>query len=96
MPYSRKTITFKNVYDQVNKVNLVQVHNIGVDKTPFEKRHDPGHPGADKNGYVLEPNVKSLIEVMDMREAQRSYEANVNAIDTARAMLMRTIGIING
>ena len=94
-PYRRKTVTFRNVFDRVNDVNIVEINNVAFDKAAFPKKFDPGHPGANANGYVLEPNVNSLVEVMDMREAQRSYEANVGAIETARAMLMRTIGILN-
>ena len=94
-PYRRKTVDFKSVLDREAGVDIVKIRKVGVDKSDFKKRYDPGHPGADKNGYVLEPNVNSLIEAMDMREAQRSYEANISALETARAMLMRTISIIN-
>tara|TARA_Y100000746_G_C15263209_1_gene350568 strand:+ start:35 stop:454 length:420 start_codon:yes stop_codon:yes gene_type:complete len=94
-PYRRKTVDFRSILDRQVGVDLVKIRKVGVDKSAFEKRYDPGHPGADNDGYVLQPNVNSLIEAMDMREAQRSYEANISAMETARAMLMRTISIIN-
>jgi flagellar basal-body rod protein FlgC len=94
-PYRRKTVSFKSVLDREQNVDLVKIKKTGVDRTDFSKVYDPGHPGADNDGYVLKPNVNTLIEAMDMREAQRSYEANVNALETARSMLMRTIGILN-
>lgn len=65
-----------------------------MDKSDFQRRYDPSHPSADADGYVLMPNVNSVVEAMDMREAQRSYEANLSAIDTARQMLTRTIDIL--
>jgi flagellar basal-body rod protein FlgC len=94
-PYRRKTVSFKSVLDREQNVDLVRIKKTGIDRSEFSKIYDPGHPGADNDGYVLKPNVNTLIEAMDMREAQRSYEANVNALETARSMLMRTIGILN-
>ena len=93
-PYRRKNILFKNVLDRELDLNLVKVKKIGVDKSEFNRRFDPSHPAADDKGYVLTPNVKTLIEVMDMREAQRSYEANLTAIRTARSMMRRTIDLL--
>ena len=93
-PYRRKNIQFQNVLDRELGLNLVKVKKIGVDKSEFNRRFDPGHPAADEKGYVQTPNVKTLIEVMDMREAQRSYEANLTAIRTARSMMRRTIGLL--
>ena len=93
-PYRRKTITFRNVLDRALGVKTVQVGNIGVDKSAFEKRFDPSHPMADKDGHVLMPNVKSLVEMMDIRQAQRSYEANLGAIDAAKNMLMRAVDLL--
>lgn len=93
-PYRRKTITFRNVLDRSLGVKTVQVGNIGVDKSAFEKRFDPSHPMADKDGHVLMPNVKSLVEMMDIRQAQRSYEANLGAIDAAKNMLMRAVDLL--
>lgn len=94
-PYRRKTVTFKSLLDRDQNVDLVKIKKVGFDRSDFSRVYDPGHPGADNDGYVLKPNVNSLVEAMDMREAQRSYEANINALETARAMLMRTIGILN-
>ena len=93
-PYRRKNIQFENVLNRELGLNLVKVKKIGVDKSDFNRRFDPGHPAADEKGYVQTPNVKTLIEVMDMREAQRSYEANLTAIRTARSMMRRTIDLL--
>ncbi len=93
-PYRRKTITFKNELDRSSGMTLVRAGNLVESKGEFEKRYDPGHPGADGDGYVKVPNVNSLIEMMDMREAQRSYEANLNVIEAAKKMLMRTIDLL--
>ena len=93
-PYRRKNIQFQNVLNRELGLNLVKVKKIGIDKSEFNRRFDPGHPAADEKGYVQTPNVKTLIEVMDMREAQRSYEANLTAIRTARSMMRRTIDLL--
>lgn len=93
-PYRRKIVTFKNVLDRKLGVENVEVADIKGDQRPFDRRYDPGHPGADKNGYVLMPNVRSLIEMTDMREAQRSYEANLGMITIAKDMLRRTIDLL--
>lgn len=94
LPYRRKTITFTNELDRKLGVSTVKVAKIGVDKSDFQRRYDPSHPSADTDGYVLLPNVSTLVEAMDMREAQRSYEANLSAIDTARQMLTRTLELL--
>ncbi|WP_448203222.1 flagellar basal body rod protein FlgC [Azospirillum sp. sgz302134] len=94
LPYRRKVVTFQNALDRQMGVDTVRVAKIDVDKKDFERRYDPSHPSADADGYVLMPNVNPVIEAMDMREAQRSYEANLNAIDSARQMLSRTIDIL--
>ena len=65
-----------------------------MDQTPFELRYQPGHPAADEAGYVKYPNVNPLIEMVDMREAQRSYEANLNAMQLARTMIGRTLDLL--
>jgi flagellar basal-body rod protein FlgC len=95
-PYRRKLVTFKNALDRVLGVNTVKIDKITTDKTDFQKRFDPQHPAADKDGYVLTPNVNALVEVMDMRQAQRSYEANLGVIDVSRSMAGRTIDILRG
>lgn len=93
-PYRRKVITFKNALDKELGLETVQVAKIGVDQSDFRMKYDPGNPSADAKGYVKLPNVNSLIEMTDMREAQRSYEANLRAIEVARNMLQRTIDLI--
>ena len=93
-PYRRKNILFQNILNRELGLNLVKVKKIGVDKSEFNRRFDPSHPAADEKGYVQTPNVKTLIEVMDMREAQRSYEANLTAIRSARSMMKRTIDLL--
>ena len=93
-PYRRKTISFKNALDRELGMETVQVGKVGVDPSDFRMKYDPGNPAADEKGYVKLPNVNSLIEMSDMREAQRSYEANLRAIEVARTMLQRTIDLI--
>lgn len=93
-PYRRKLVTFKNALDRTLGVDLVKVGSVVADKSQFEKKYDPGNPAADTNGYVLSPNVKPLVELMDMREAQRSYEANLSVVDASRTMLLRTIDLL--
>ena len=93
-PYRRKLISFKNELDRELGVHKVAVDGITQDKTEFTKRFEPGHPGADREGYVKIPNVNSMIEMMDMREAQRSYKANIKVIEAAKRMMMRTIDML--
>jgi flagellar basal-body rod protein FlgC len=94
-PYARKTITFKNVMDRNMGANTVEVAKIRDDtKRPFPVKYMPDHPGADESGYVKMPNVDTLVEMMDMREAQRSYEANLGVLDQSRAMVSRTIDLL--
>ena len=93
-PYRRKIVTFENELDRALGVDLVRIRDIGVDRGEFGRRYQPGHPAADANGYVLTPNVNTLIEMTDMREAQRSYEANLRVIQASRAMLQQTIEIL--
>lgn len=93
-PYRRKTISFRNELDRAMGVNRVKVQNVGRDQSEFELRYEPGHPGANGDGYVKLPNVKPLIEITDMQEAQRTYEANLSIIESAKAMLSRTIDLL--
>ena len=93
-PYLRKTITFKNALDREMGVNLVKVKKVGLDPSEFTRKYDPNNPAADKSGYVKLPNVNALIEMNDMREAQRSYEANLKVIEVSRGMLQRTIDLL--
>ncbi len=93
-PYQRKTITFKNVLDHELGVNKVIVSSYGVDKSAFKKKFEPNHPAADASGYVLYPNVDSVVELTDMHEAQRSYEANLNVIDVSKSMISQALGLL--
>ena len=90
-PYRRRTVTFGNHLDRATGAQTVSVSRIGQAQGDFPKRFDPSNPAADAQGYVKTPNVDSLIEVMDMREAQRSYSANLSVLETTRGMLTRTI-----
>ena len=94
LPYRRKVMTFKNELDRATGTNLVKVDKVRADSAEFQRRYDPKHPAADKDGYVLAPNVNPLIEMMDMREAQRSYEANMNVINASRSLLSRTVDML--
>lgn len=93
-PYRRKIVTFKTVLDRSTGIETVRVDKIHQDKGKFTNRYDPSHPAADENGYVLVPNVNTMIEMMDMREAQRTYEANLNIIRTTKAMLQSAVDIL--
>lgn len=93
-PYQRQVVTFKNEFDRANGVNKVKVTGIFRDNSAFEKKYDPSHPAADADGYVLTPNVKPVMEAMDMRDAQRTYDANLSVIEATRVMVMRTIDVI--
>ena len=91
-PYRRQTVTFKNELDRATGAEMVEVSKIGTDKkTPFVLKYQPDHPAADDKGYVKMPNIDSIVEMMDMREAQRSYEANRGMIEQSRTMMMQTI-----
>jgi len=93
-PYRRKIPTFRAEVDRSLEANVVGLGRIRPDPSEFRTRYEPGHPAADQNGYVKYPNVNTLIEVTDMREAQRSYEANLNVIGATRRMLQRTLDIL--
>ncbi len=93
-PYQRQTVSFKNVMDRASGVEVVEIGQVGVDRSEFGRTFDPGHPAADANGYVLLPNVKPLIEMVDLRQAQRSYEANLRVVDVTRTMVARTIELL--
>jgi len=95
-PYRRRIPTFKAVMDDAAGGTTVQIGRLAYDMSEFDSRLEPGHPAADERGYVRYPNVNSLIETMDMREAQRTYEANLNVVTVTRQMLGRTIDILRG
>jgi flagellar basal-body rod protein FlgC len=94
MPYRRQTITFENALDRELGVERVRVARTDLDRSPFPSRHMPGHPAADADGYVQMPNVDPMLEMMDLREAQRSFEANLNALTLARSMIQRTLDLL--
>lgn len=93
-PYRRRTVTFMNHTERATGAQLVQVHRIGTDRSDFGLRFEPGHPAADPRGYVRTPNVNSMTEMADMREAQRSYNANLATFDAARAITSRTLDLL--
>ncbi len=94
LPYRRQVVTFRNLFDRALGVDTIEVANVIEDPSQFNRQYEPGHPSADDEGYVLYPNVNTLVEMMDMREAQRSYEANLNAIEVARSMMTKTIELL--
>lgn len=95
-PYRRKIVTFKRVFDRELNADVVKLGRVAPDRSQFGSRFEPGNPAADAKGNVLTPNVSSVIETMDMREAQRTYEANLNVITVTRQMLGRTLDILKG
>lgn len=95
-PYARKTISFVNELDRASGTRLVRVNAIGVDPTPFAIERDPGNPAADANGDVKRPNVNPLVEMGDMREANRAYEANLQIMKQTRDLLSMTVDLLKG
>jgi flagellar basal-body rod protein FlgC len=95
-PYRRKVVTFASALDRAAGIETVRIAGVRPGPGEFERHYDPAHPAADGEGYVLMPNVKPLIEMMDMREAQRSYQANVSVIEAAKAMIGRALEILQG
>lgn len=93
-PYRRKTLFFSTKHDPKTGAAVVNVQKYGVDPSPFQLRYDPTHPAANAAGYVKLPNVDTVIEAQDAKEAQRSYEANLNMIDVSRSMLGRTLDLL--
>lgn len=92
--YRRKIITFESVLDATAGVEAVRVKAVGVDNSPLPQRYDPSNPAADGQGYVKLPNVNTFMETMDMREAERSYNANLAVMQATRTMASRTIDIL--
>jgi flagellar basal-body rod protein FlgC len=93
-PYRRKAPVFRTFYDREVGVDTVKVTGARLDQTPFPEKYDPSHPAADARGYVKMSNVSSLIEMADLREAQRAYEANLNVIESSRAMMLGVVGLL--
>jgi len=92
--YHRRTITFQNKLDKALGVETVSVKSVGTDKSDAPLRYDPDNPAANKDGYVKTPNVNSFVELMDMRDAEQAYSANLNVASTTRTMLNRTLDLI--
>jgi flagellar basal-body rod protein FlgC len=93
-PYRRKIATVTSDFDRELGANLVKAGKPITDNSDFRTRYDPGNPNADARGYVKLPNVDGLVEIMDMREAQRSYEADLTAMDATKSMLARTVDLL--
>ncbi len=93
-PYRRKIVHFQNYFDEATQTELVHVSNISEDQRPFERRFDPNHPGADAKGYIRQSNVIGLIEVTDMQQANRSYQAQLNSFRLTRQLQQQTINML--
>jgi flagellar basal-body rod protein FlgC len=93
-PYRRKVPTFERKFDRELAAQTVQLGKVARDQGSFKTKLEPGHPAADRNGYVRLPNVNTTIESMDLREAQRSYEANLNVVSATRRMIQRTLELL--
>ena len=93
-PYRRKIPTFRSEMDRALDANMVSLGRVRTDQSSFRMKLEPGNPAADANGYVRYPNVNPLVEMTDMRDAQRSYEANLNVITATRRMIQRTLAIL--
>jgi flagellar basal-body rod protein FlgC len=93
-PYRRRIPSFRSEVDRALDARVIAMGPVRTDQSDFRMKYEPGHPAADANGNVRYPNVNSMIEMTDMREAQRSYEANVNVIGATRRMIQRTLEIL--
>jgi flagellar basal-body rod protein FlgC len=95
-PYQRKTITFEDALDEASDTDLVRVASVGTDQSPFQTELDPGNPAADEQGFVKLPNVNLVLEMADMREANRAYESNLQVVKQSRDLLSMTIDLLKG
>lgn len=93
-PYRRKIVSFRSVLDRNLGVTTVKPGPVRDSLGDFERRYDPANPVADADGYVKLPNVNPLVEIMDMRDAQQNYQANLTVIDAAKAMIARTLDLL--
>jgi len=93
-PYRRRIVTFSSELDRSLGANVVKLGPVETDNSDFQIKHEPGNPAANAQGDVKYPNVNTLVEMTDLRDAQRSYEANLNVITATRKMLQRTIDIL--
>ncbi len=95
-PYQRKTISFESALDEATGADVVRVANVGTDTAPFIVERDPGNPAADAKGFVKLPNVNLIMEMADMREANRAYEANLQVVKESRDLISMTIDLLKG
>ncbi len=93
-PYTRKLVTFEDEMDQASGVDLVKIRTVGLDKAPYRVEYDPGNPAADASGFVKLPNVNLITEMADMREANRSYSANIQVVKQARELYTMTVDLM--
>lgn len=93
-PYQRQIPVFDNELDRATGINRVRMTEVAQDRSEFSLEYDPGHPAADENGYLRTSNVNMLVEMMDMREALRTYEANLNMIENSRRMQERALDLL--
>jgi flagellar basal-body rod protein FlgC len=93
-PYRRKTVTFSNALDKELGIRTVAITKRGVDPSAFNTKYNPAHPAADAEGYVKYPNVSSIVEGTDLKEARRAYEANINVIEISKSMLTQTLQLL--
>lgn len=93
-PYVRQTVSFDNELDRASGISLVRLKSVGQDTAPFKVEQDPGNPAADSAGFVKMPNVDVLVELTDMREANRTYEANLQVAKQSSDMLNQTINLL--
>jgi flagellar basal-body rod protein FlgC len=93
-PYQRRTVTFQDRLDQNLGTDLVSVADVGRDQTAFPVKYDPSNPAANAQGYVKLPNVNSFVELMDMQQAERSYDADLSVMQATHSMLSRTLGLL--
>ena len=94
-PYRRKVPTVTTSFDRELGASVVESGKTIEDQSAFRRKYDPGNPDADKQGYVKLPNVDPMLEIMDMREAQRSYQADLTIMTATKQMLSNTIGLLN-
>ncbi len=93
-PYRRKTVSFRTELEHGTGAAEVCVAEVGKDTSPFVEQYDPSHPAAEARGYVRYPNVNMVVEMADMREANRSYEANLQVVRQARELISMTIDLL--
>jgi flagellar basal-body rod protein FlgC len=93
-PYVRQTVSFDNELDRAEGISLVRVKSIGLDDSPFRLEQDPGNPAADDTGFVKMPNVDVLVELADMREANRTYEANLQVAKQSSDLMNSTVNLL--